>query len=459
MNQEQICQFTARDENWVPTKERVKINTTNAFTISAAVPEIFIHLFWYTIKKVSGTNSYEFLLANKMFLVDVEVFWKILDIYLRIQGIDFAKVPDDETTLSFLIYLGYKGKKTANTSEADLDVSKDFDSEPVKKQTSIRRVIKKKFTITTDDNIIPKPGVALELGKSISLTEVTEEEAARQVHATHARIMTKSAPKPARRRPSEKIVADTMKALKVSKKTSRRQPGTRGSSKGTGVSPGVLDESIVVHATSKSEYYKEDDDDENIDWVDTDVEEEKDDENDDKSIDLEKTNDEETDDKFMHSKENLQDDDEETDDEFVHANKQVNDEEDENMTNAEDAKTENDDEEIINAAKADAEKPGEVKDDTKIAEPPPTSSSLSLSLGFGNQFLNLSSDTSLIGTVKDTTDAKINSLLDVYVQQEIPHIQSPSVLNVPVFVILKPSVLTPIPETPSVAPTITLLYL
>nr|GFC99868.1 hypothetical protein [Tanacetum cinerariifolium] len=28
------------------------------------------------------------------------------------------------------------------------------------------------------------------------------------------------------------------------------------------------------------------------------------------------------------------------------------------------------------------------------------------------------------GTVKDTTDAKINSLLDVYVQQEIPHIHS-----------------------------------
>ncbi|GKG41476.1 hypothetical protein Tco_0473227, partial [Tanacetum coccineum] len=31
--------------------------------------------------------------------------------------------------------------------------------------------------------------VALELGKSISLMEAAEEEAARQVHATHARIV------------------------------------------------------------------------------------------------------------------------------------------------------------------------------------------------------------------------------------------------------------------------------
>ncbi|GKF63392.1 hypothetical protein Tco_0186840, partial [Tanacetum coccineum] len=29
MNQEQIRQDTALDEKWVPTKERVKINTTN----------------------------------------------------------------------------------------------------------------------------------------------------------------------------------------------------------------------------------------------------------------------------------------------------------------------------------------------------------------------------------------------------------------------------------------------
>nr|GEV32599.1 retrovirus-related Pol polyprotein from transposon TNT 1-94 [Tanacetum cinerariifolium] len=56
-----------------------------------------------------STNSYEFLLAKKKCLVDAEVFRKILDICPRVQGVDFAKVLDDETTLTFLLDLGYKG--------------------------------------------------------------------------------------------------------------------------------------------------------------------------------------------------------------------------------------------------------------------------------------------------------------------------------------------------------------
>ncbi|GKG62272.1 hypothetical protein Tco_0632176, partial [Tanacetum coccineum] len=40
------------------------------------------------------------------------------------------------------------------------------------------------------DNIIPKPDLALELGKSISLTKAEEEVVAREVHATHARIVS-----------------------------------------------------------------------------------------------------------------------------------------------------------------------------------------------------------------------------------------------------------------------------
>ncbi|GKF93844.1 hypothetical protein Tco_0283544, partial [Tanacetum coccineum] len=60
----------------------------------------------------------------------------------------------------------------------------------------------------------------------ISLTEAEEEAAARQVHATHARIVSESIPEPARRR--------------------RRQPGTGGSDEGTGEIPGVPDESIYA---------------------------------------------------------------------------------------------------------------------------------------------------------------------------------------------------------------------
>ncbi|GKA76369.1 hypothetical protein Tco_0782830 [Tanacetum coccineum] len=137
MNPEEIRQVTARDEKWVPTKERVKIGITNvrletimpqkeetfqviidviknstcykAFSISVKIPIIFMQQFWHNIKKVKGTNSYEFNLANKKCEVDAEVFQKILNICPRVQREDFTEVPDDETTLTFLISLGYKG--------------------------------------------------------------------------------------------------------------------------------------------------------------------------------------------------------------------------------------------------------------------------------------------------------------------------------------------------------------
>ncbi|GJW56614.1 hypothetical protein Tco_0103345 [Tanacetum coccineum] len=442
MNQEQNRQVAARDEKWVPAKERVKISTTNAFTISAEVPEIFMQQFWYTVKKVKDTESYEFLLANKKCLVDVEVFRKILDICPRVQGVYFVELPGDEATLTFLLSLGYKdplhkhpsmenvdypeliwedfafqidyrqlkkgrrknmpyprigedfqeyglpipktmlteGKKTADTTQATVDVSEESDSEPARKRTTSRRVVKNKVTITTDDNIVPEPNVALELEKSISLTEAAEEEAARQVHATYARIATELVPEHARRRPSgiafrdtssvskkmssdpsqklkgiqtlnpkEQIVADTMKVLKERKKTSRRQPGTRGSSEGTSSIPGVPDESTVIPITTSEGI--EEDKDETIEWVDMEEEEEKKDDDDDKSINLEQTNDEETDDEFVHGEEHVQDDDEETDDEFVHSNEQVNDDEDKEMTIAEVEESGNGDEEITDAAK------------------------------------------------------------------------------------------------------------
>ncbi|GJX13215.1 hypothetical protein Tco_0204973 [Tanacetum coccineum] len=103
MNQEQTRQVAARDEQRVPTKERVKISTTNVrlettvpqkeetfqviinviknstcykvFTISTEVPKIFMQQFRYTVKK----------------------------------GVDFDELPNDEATLTFLLSLGYKG--------------------------------------------------------------------------------------------------------------------------------------------------------------------------------------------------------------------------------------------------------------------------------------------------------------------------------------------------------------
>ncbi|GJS29159.1 hypothetical protein Tco_0489779 [Tanacetum coccineum] len=251
---------------------------------------------------------------------------------------------------------GSQGKKTTDTPVADVNVSEESEPEPVKKKTASRRVVKKKVTISAADNIIPNSDVALEL----------EQEA-----------------------------ADTMKSLKESRKTNRRQPGTGGSSKGTGTIPGVPDESIIVSATSSERTEEDQCDNEEVDWIYSEEDDEKKD--DDKSIDLEMT------------------DDEETEDEFVQGEEQVNDDEDEEMTNAKVEDYGKGVAKISDVAKAKVEK-----------------------------------------TEVDTTDAEIKSLLDIKIQSEVPHIQSSFVLTVPVLVIFELSVLTPIPKTPSAALIITL---
>ncbi|GJT62945.1 hypothetical protein Tco_1006478 [Tanacetum coccineum] len=280
--------------------------------------------------------------------------WKTVldfDICPRVQGVDFAEVPDDETTLTFLLNLvtietkrikqsesyqifikystsqippknsrgkGSQRKKTTDTFEADVDVSEESNSEPARKQTCNRRVIKKKVTISADDNIIPEPDIALERRPSciafIDTSSVSKNKSYDPSQKLKG-VQTLT--------PEEQLAFDRIKALKESKKTSRIQPGTGGSSEGI------------------DDYDDYDDNDDNDDDDD-----DNDDDDDDKSIDLEKTNDEETDDEFVHSEENVQDDDKEsnvkeTDDELVLADEQVNNNEDEEMTNAEDADTRN----------------------------------------------------------------------------------------------------------------------
>ncbi|GJZ46203.1 hypothetical protein Tco_0593799 [Tanacetum coccineum] len=518
-------------DNQVPFTEGVKISSTNvrlettvpqkeetfqvvidliknsscfkAFTIFADVQKIFMQQFWYSIKKVQGTNSYDFILANKKCVVNADVFRTILDICPRVEGVNFTDVLDDDTTLAFLIKLGYKidhrkerrsrrenmpflrftkiiinhflkqhkslfnlkyqhyhtikddgivsrlkfvkigkdyqeyglaipevmlndaikqsesyqmfikystgqippkksrgkgsqRKKTANDSQETVDVSKPKPKpkpEPVKRKTASRRVVKKKVTISADDNFISDdPNVALELGKLISKTKAEEAEEPRKVHATHARIVTEFVSEPTKRRKLGKVTsdppkklkgvpsltlkeqeaADTMQALKESRKTSRRQPGTRGSNEGTGTIPRVPDESTVVSATSsegtKSEYSKED----QI------GDKEKDDKDDD--VDVEG-------DDYISDK---QDAETESDEDEIYKYKiRVRKDEDVEMSNAKVKDSEKGDEEVADVAKADAKKTLEVKDYAKKTELHLTSSSLSISSSFGDQFLKL----------------------------------------------------------------------
>ncbi|GJS42061.1 hypothetical protein Tco_0567104 [Tanacetum coccineum] len=485
--------------------------------------------FLYSIKKVQGTDSYEFLLANKKCTINAEVFRIILGIYLRVEGVDFTDVPDDDDALTFLIDLGYKGplykhtnmfldhmhhpwrtlaaiinkclsgkttsndklrksridilwgmfkrenvdypkliwedlayqidhrkekksrrdnmpypqftkiiinhflkqhksitnlnyqhhytikddgiisrlkffrigedyqeyglhihetmltdaikqsesyhmfikyytgqirpkkskgkgsqgNKTADESQETVDVSEESklkpEPEPTKKKTSSKRRVKKKVTLSADDNIISDdPDAALELGKSISQTEAKEVKAARQVYATHARIMTESPKKKSGGRSCKSVVIqDTPSALKSKPATSKAKlKGTGGSNEGTGTIPRVPDESTVVFATSsegigiKLEVLdKEKDITEEKDDKDGDA----DDEGDDHISDTQDVNDEDV--------------ETESDEDDIYKYKiRVRKDEDEEMINVEVDDSDKGDEEIIDAAKADVEK-------------------------------------------------------------------------------------------------------
>ncbi|GJT78085.1 retrovirus-related pol polyprotein from transposon TNT 1-94 [Tanacetum coccineum] len=412
-------------------------------------------------------------------IVDAEVFRKILDICPRVKVKEFTELQNDDDTLTFLIDLGYKGplhkytnmyvdhmsqpwrtltaiinkclsgKTTSNDrlrkSRIDIilgmfyrenvdypeliweDLAYQIDHrrerksrqsepepEPVKKKTASRRVVKKKVTIFADDNIIPDPNIALELGKSISLSKAEEEEAAKQVHATHARIVTESVPESSKKKTSSKssrsvVIQDTLSAPKPKPATSK--PKLKGVQSLTPeeqeaadvMIPGVPDESTVISATTSEGTDTKPGvlDEEKV------ITEEK--------IILKWGSKQES----KYSEEDQLDDEEKDDKEGDDEDAEIESDEDE-IYKYKIRVRKDKDVEMINAKVEDSEK------------------------GFGDQFLKLSFDNSLVSTIKDNTDAEINSLLEVKIQYKVPHIQSPSVLRVPVFVISEPTVLTPL---------------
>ncbi|GJU97771.1 hypothetical protein Tco_1327042 [Tanacetum coccineum] len=111
---------------------------------------------------------------------------------------------------------------------------------------------------------------------------------------------------------------------------------------------------------------------------------------------------------------------------------------DEEMKDAEVAELGKGEEESTDAAKADAENSEKVKDDNKKAELPSSSFRLSVSSGFGNQFLNLSSDKSTVGNLKNSVDV-IPELTILSPKPEIPTETPATTLQPP------PSVSTIIP--------------
>nr|GEV99089.1 reverse transcriptase domain-containing protein [Tanacetum cinerariifolium] len=147
-------QVVAHDEKWVPSTERVKISSTNV-RLETNVPQKK-RTFQVVIDVIKNSTCF------KAFIIIAEVF----EIFM---------------------------------------------------QQLCRRVVKKNVMISVANNIILDPDVALGLSKSISIIKAEEEEAARQVHATHSRIVTECVPEPVRRRP---LGIDFRDTSQVSKKVS-----------------------------------------------------------------------------------------------------------------------------------------------------------------------------------------------------------------------------------------------
>ncbi|GJV85099.1 hypothetical protein Tco_1524997 [Tanacetum coccineum] len=338
-------------------------------------------------------------------------------------------------------------KYSTNQIPPKKSIGKESEPEPerAKKKTSGKRRVKKKVTLSPDDNIISDdPNAALELAKSISQTEAEEAEAARKVHDTHARIVNKYVPESAKKKssgrssksvviqdtpstpkskpatlktklkgapsltPQEQEAADIMQALKESKKTSRKQLGTEVLNEGTGSKPGVPDESTVVSTTLSEGTDKQDSqfsDDDNDDVKKDDKDGDADDECDDRVSDTQDADDE-------------------------------------------DVKTESDEDEIYKYKICVRNEEDVEMKDAKVEES---------DKGFGDQFLKLSSDSSLVSTVKDSTDADVSSLLDIPMQHETPQTQSPSIQKIPISVIPHNTNLPPIPEIVTETPVSTVV--
>nr|GEW83994.1 retrotransposon protein, putative, unclassified [Tanacetum cinerariifolium] len=63
-----------------------------AFLITAEVPEIYMHQFWNTLKKIKDTNAYQFKLDKQKFRIDNKVFREILQICPRLLNQDFVNL-------------------------------------------------------------------------------------------------------------------------------------------------------------------------------------------------------------------------------------------------------------------------------------------------------------------------------------------------------------------------------
>ncbi|GKA53855.1 hypothetical protein Tco_0747170 [Tanacetum coccineum] len=392
--------------------------------------------FWYTIKKVKDTESYEFLLANKKCIINAEVFRKILNICLRVKGEEFTKGMFYRENVNYpeLIWEDFafqidhrKEKKSRRETMPFPRFTKVIINHFLLQDKSLSKLKFQHYHTIKDDGIVSRLKFVRigedyqEYGLPIPDMMLNDKIKKSDSYQMFLKYSTGLIPpkKSIGKGSQGKKTADNKKLqilCKLSKKA--RKPAEDSQVleaqvkelvgyQGFSMSPqsSLLPQVNELGQENESEHSKDS-------QLNSDKEEKKDNDGD-------------------------ADDENEDDDHIMHKDVDVE------MEEAETVKRENKEKDkMTDAVKADVEKTVEEKDYVELARNAMTSDyhvKVSTKLPLPSSSLSVSSG------------FEISSLMDVHIQQEILRIQSPLVLKVPVLVIPEISTLPPIPkitETP-----------
>ncbi|GJR97545.1 hypothetical protein Tco_0269719 [Tanacetum coccineum] len=152
----------------------------------------------------------------------------------------------DENSWVVIRGKGSKGKNTVEESQETVDVSKESEPEPepAKKKTPGKRRVKKKVTLSADDDIISNdPDVALELAKFIIQTKAEEADKP----ARESALKSKPATLKTKLKGAPSLTLQEQEATDIMQALRERVPDestivSATSSEGTSTKPGVPDE-------------------------------------------------------------------------------------------------------------------------------------------------------------------------------------------------------------------------
>nr|GEX25204.1 hypothetical protein [Tanacetum cinerariifolium] len=367
----------------------------NTFVITTDVPKIYMQQFWLIVSKVKDSSLYPFQLDNKKFKIGIELFCEILIICPRVPNKKFVAPQPYDAIVTFIKSLGYKDVMVNN----DIKNSKAYQTHL---SISTGVVIPKKTSKGIKTPATPKKNVT----EKPTSDKSNDEEEGSLTRRRPAGVIIKDTPKV-----STKKTLDQSKSLKTLTSDQRLKKILSTGDERT--------ESESVVAKTK------------------------------------KPNEETSDDDEMHLDKRVYTDEEIHDDEDVHDEDEKHVDADKEMHDAKNIDNVKDDQEVVETEKGVSKNTEEKKgkDDQagslafvtqKVkSKVPQSSSNLPPLSNYGNQFLNFSSNTSLVGTVKESIKAEFKSLLNIQIQQEIPYVLSAPLLDVLVLVI--PLQTTPTP--------------